>query len=203
MKTQKQNHDLPNHDLTLQRCVDGELDEALQVKLIKELDAATDQTGWRELALQYMEQQVLRDTFSDSQPSSAAHTAENRVVTDLQPKRRLHFTKLVSTATALALGLVLGTNLNSKSPLQVQPQLAETQVAEVSPTRISPTFDIYEYPSDEMFYQEVILPADLHRKIEDAGYVIERKCRSFRVPTSDGNEIMVPSDTIRIRNMNR
>lgn len=200
-----------DRELNLQRCVDGELNEVLQSKLIKELDDAPHQDGWRELALQFMEQQVLRDVFGNRQrmpefqSSSKNLDSEIRGASPSMPSRS--FSTIISTAAAAVLGLLLGANFNREAIQQNQAQVVSRQVidqnVEESPPREAPTFDIYEIPSDEMFYQEIVMPADLRQQIENAGYVIERKSHRLRVPTENGREIIVPSETIRIRNTHR
>ena len=51
--------------ILMQRCIDGELNEAEQQALIRALDAQQSSEGWRLLALEYMEEQVLRIALQD------------------------------------------------------------------------------------------------------------------------------------------
>ncbi|TWT56850.1 hypothetical protein KOR42_02050 [Thalassoglobus neptunius] len=47
-------------DVVIQRCLDGELSEPEQIELIRQLDAAPNQSGWRKLAIEYLENQLFR-----------------------------------------------------------------------------------------------------------------------------------------------
>ncbi|MEW4489371.1 hypothetical protein AB1L42_14915 [Thalassoglobus sp. JC818] len=47
-------------DVVIQRCLDGELSEPEQIELIRQLDSEPNQSGWRKLAIEYLENQLFR-----------------------------------------------------------------------------------------------------------------------------------------------
>ncbi len=52
------------HELLIQKCVDGELDVETQQHLLAQLDVATE--GWKVLALAYVEDQTWHSSFSEN-----------------------------------------------------------------------------------------------------------------------------------------
>ena len=94
----------PLDERTLQRCVDGELNEAEQQALLSLLDRSL--TGWRELALAFIEQQLWTQAGQayvqePPPPQAVTQSPEPQVAPD---RSWLRNTVMVAT-TLIAVGL--------------------------------------------------------------------------------------------------
>lgn len=249
-------HELSNEELELfiQRCVDGELSEEQHHDLIRHLDNLQTHSGWRLLAIAFMEEQIFACVFRD-QPQPTSRLADTEKLEHHQPQLQtskpdkrdsLRYSGLMVTT---ALGLLLGLSFNG---IQFAPREGQVAVEEMSaiptssdtetqPVRNSQAFsetllpsqtsrtpqnraqtpirvvnESYPYPNDlilpgmeslevpatEMFYDEPMLPPEVRRHLESLGYAIERRARAYRVPLENGREVIVPSETIRVRYAN-
>lgn len=219
-----------SNELLFQRCVDGELQEIEQVDLIQHLDNSADQQGWRSLALQFMENQFLNQYFSqDCQFCQNVSEVDNARLdvpaesysneTSQDRSRQMAFP--VKMVLSVAAGLLLGLSLNylnsdslapnvtsSKGPLKNSNDNVVFSGSSQGNTRVvsnpgPPSFEVYEFPEGEMVFHEEIVPPEVSRYLEEKGYVIERRSRAFRLPLENGREVIIPSDTIFVRQSHR
>lgn len=240
-------------ELFIQRCVDGELSEEQHHELIRYLDNQTTHSGWRLLAITYMEEQVFACVFRDEpQTTFIAEMKELEPSPSPQqiskPDKRDSF-RYSGLMMTTALGLLLGLSFNGlqfapregqvvvdemsdvptpieSEPLPLQnsqvfsetlrpspaPRMAQRHsqtpvrvVNDASPypnDLILPGMESLEVPATEMFYEEPMLPPEVRRHLESLGYAIERRARAYRVPLENGREVIVPSETIRVRYAN-
>ena len=112
-------------DLTIQRCVDGELDEVSQQALLTELETSPD--GWRRLALAFVENQIFSQACRDQPPTEPAPQVRPSTAT---PRRRL-WRRVATLAMTACLGLVVG--------LSVRPQPAAIAPPVVTSTGTAPS----------------------------------------------------------------
>lgn len=112
------------HELMIQKCVDGELDTQTQQQLLSQLDVLTE--GWKILALAYVEEQTWTQSFNENnrvaaELESQAFASSMRAmvsaesqelqcfrpaaVADLDVDRR---SRMLTQATCLAIALVGG-----------------------------------------------------------------------------------------------
>lgn len=127
---------------TLQRCVDSELSETEQQALLRQLDCSP--TGWRELALAFLEHQLWSQAGHDYVHQPASPQAATEVPEpDPRPDRNWLRNTVLAASTLLAVGLgyVGGSQRfwpgggSSSSPRTITQQSApadQTQLASVT-----------------------------------------------------------------------
>ena len=216
---------------TIQRCVDGELNEAEQQAFLFQLEHCP--TGWRDLALAFVEHQLWSKAGRDfvhepAPPLLTAHVAE--------PPARLNgsglrnMTLAASTLLAVGLGYLSGNGRFWSSPSSspgseiVQapsnprgPNAAPTmnvsmdssQQASASPTRTGPSlnssasishqpYDPVPLPSDDQ-WMPPRLSDELRQSLEDQGFQVREEPRYYTVPVDKNRHLVVPVNTIHVR----
>jgi hypothetical protein len=94
-------------DLPIQRCIDGELPEAAQQELLRQLDGTAD--GWKRLALAFVEKQVWAQ--SCEQLSAATKGPENRLrpaVSRISARTQSRWIMAASALLSLSAGIGTG-----------------------------------------------------------------------------------------------
>ncbi len=112
------------HELLIQKCVDGELDTPTQQQLLAQLDVLTE--GWKILALAYVEEQTWTQSFNENnrvaaELESQAFASSMRTMVDAEAQEMQCFrpaavadldadrrSRLLTQATCLAIALVGG-----------------------------------------------------------------------------------------------
>jgi hypothetical protein len=93
-------------DLTIQRCVDGELSDAQRAELLQRLHSANRVEHWRTLALSFIENQVLGLSFREAElPHALPQSAHNEAP---EPWYRRRMSIPTSLAAALTVGVLSG-----------------------------------------------------------------------------------------------
>ncbi len=129
----------PDHIL-IQRCVDGELDSTAETTLLHSLDRQETGTGWRTLALAFLEDRLFRtaslqhlDRTSPVQELPVAASAS------LVPPRRSNWQLLtgMSLSTLLGVGLGFATMNFTQGPAPVDQSIAVHQPTPIVPTDLA------------------------------------------------------------------
>jgi anti-sigma factor RsiW len=212
-------------ELTLQRCIDGELSEAEQQALLRQLER--NPAGWREVALGFMEHQLW---------SSAGHawvhdpTAPQVLSREVTPARThadwLRNTALMaSTLLAIGLGYVGGSrsfwSSPSTSPVvqgsshsgpslgaatamvshqndqSLAPELIEPPSA-ASNSAVVPTYDaeLLRQYGDRLMPR---LSVEDRQHLKDQGYQIREEPSYYTVPIDNNRRLVVPVNTVHVR----
>jgi hypothetical protein len=134
-------------ELDIQRCVDGELSAAAQQELLRGLDESD--TGWRDLALAYVENQVIAgvcrsvaEPDAESSPVSAASRTKTLQQSPRRRSNRIHWTITAASAViGVGIGLLAGGGRSELSSA-AQPTVAATAGAsQIDGADSAPTAD--------------------------------------------------------------
>lgn len=124
---------------TLQRCVDGELSEADQQALLRQLDRSP--TGWRELALAFLEHQLWSQAGrAYVQEPAAPRAAPEESTLAPRPDRSWLSNTVLAACTLLAIGLgYLGGSQRfwPGGSVPTSPRVITQQPAPVPPTELA------------------------------------------------------------------
>lgn len=91
--------------LQLQRCIDGELNDADRTEFLKKLEQQNDTTAWRALALGFVEDQIFRSALTDEVLTDISSISQPRKQ-DRLPARKQSFS--VMSVLTLCLGIAAG-----------------------------------------------------------------------------------------------
>ncbi len=230
-------YDLDEH--TVQRCVDGELNEVEQQALLCQLERTP--AGWRAVALAFIEHQVWSQAGLDFVRTPAASTASEP--SQGQPLRVrgswLRSTALVaSTLVAIGLGYLGGSRKDSSrstdSPLALAPSLkfptqnVSTNGGRPNPVEavpssrrdrsgLTPVMQVELIPEgtdsrpipmavydgkDIQQYEDWMTPrlsTTDRQDIEEQGFQVFEEPFYYTVPIDNHRHLVVPVNTIRVR----
>lgn len=213
-----------NPELMLQRCVDGELSAAQRAQFLNEIERRGD---WRKLALGFVENQVLAESFRDGPaPVPAARRRSWRRAPG----------PLTSVAAALCIGILSGFLAHawnrslrgpgagpmvaqSSAPTDQSDREPRTAMAPAPPLHATPMmnvnlFGLREGQSQPMnipvytseqwrsmpeLEQSFVLTDEMRRELEAQGFIVEKERRWYRAPLKDGREILVPTEKVKLR----
>jgi anti-sigma factor RsiW len=212
-------------ELTLQRCVDGELSEVEQQQLLRQLER--NPAGWREVALGFMEHQLWSIAGHEWVHDPAVPQVLPRETTSARTYAGwLRNTALMaSTLLAIGLGYVGGSRSFWSSPstppvvqgLSHPGQLLGATTAMVSHQNDqSPAPDLIEPPSAasnsavvpvydaELLrqYGDRLMPrlsVEDRQHLKDQGYQIREEPGYYTVPIDNNRHLVVPINTVHVR----
>jgi ferric-dicitrate binding protein FerR (iron transport regulator) len=182
-------------DAALDRLVDGSLPEAERRELLLQLESDPD--GWRRCALAFLEAQTWREALM---PLAAVASTPRVAATTAMPRPAPSHRRLIQTiaaAACLAIAFGLGWVTKPKSVVSdgrvlgslFHPSNVELQPMQKSPVEPSPLQSAAaETPVDSVI-----------RTWEQHGYSAERHKTTVTVTLSDGSEVAIPADDIRLR----
>jgi len=203
-------------ELTIQRCVDGELDDESQQALLAQLEH--EPGGWRSLALAFLECQVW------SRELLGPLTAVDSVSRPSSQPRRMPVWLAVAASALMGVGCGFLINAFSSRPGESRPVVdsgaADTPTghdseSSAAPTIPQPVFDVELADGDESrwrlpVYRESDLTPELWDAVElltpearqalsEQGYFIRDARQLYTIPLEDGRTIAVPVDTVHVR----
>lgn len=183
-------------DRTLEALVDGELSEPERAAVLGELDHSPD--GWRRLALTFLADQTLKQTFAPT-TQRAVVLSPPRLVMSRVAKPRAAWRSWAPMAAACAASALLAFFLGMWSvPTAVQ--VVHTAPAEVSPA-------VAKAESPPALSQEApampTLSLSARRELERRGFVIQERPRMVPVLRQDGRTIQVLINEIELQYVGR
>ena len=202
---------------TLQRWIDGELGEAEQHQLLRQLEQNRD--GWRAVALAFMEHQLWTQASHDYVREPPPPVAASQPP-EVPPQRRrnwLHHTALAaSTLMAVGMGYLVGTNRDwpsgSSPGLGVIPEQSAPHPAfpRPRPFRTLPVvpldpntqpFVLPVYEAEELAKHGTLAPPQLTAEqiqdLQDQGVQVRQESHLYRDPNN--RNLVTPFNTIQFR----
>jgi anti-sigma factor RsiW len=190
-------------ELTLQRCIDGELSEAEQQALLRQLER--NPAGWREVALGFMEHQLWSVAGHDWVHEPAAPQVSPREATPARTHAGwLRNTALMaSTLLAIGLGYVGGNRSfwsSPSTPPVVQGSSHPGQSLGAATAMVSHQND--QFPAPESTDGDRLIPrlsVEDRQRLEDQGYQIREEPSYYTVPIDNNRRLVVPVNTVHVR----
>lgn len=68
---------------------------------------------------------------------------------------------------------------------------------------VIPIYASQEIPNSQMFVRGDALPQEVKQHLEEMGYVFEKCTKCYRVPLQNGQQLIIPTETVQIRHASR
>lgn len=210
-----------------QRCIDGELSEAEEAAFLRDLGHDTSQ--WRQLALMFIEDRLLRRTLQGAH--IPVPVSQPQVQTpQIRPQQAESWRAL---ATYLALSLVVGVALGGawvqwkqgragsaapmamtedtgqpsgpsslQPPVAVSPDvLSKVAIAPLPADAESLTIPVYHNKQlpRDLFKSPRMIPVEVERELLRRGLTVDQQRQFLYLELENGQRALVPQDTFKVR----
>ncbi len=182
----------------IQLLADGELPDEMRNQLLRTLDDHPQL--WRKVALAFVENQVLEQTFRES--GDNRRQPENIAIPDIRKSENslsiweTFGVKLVALAACMLIGWFIGANLGSSNSVTEAP---DSKIAD-SAVQVQPVSTRLEL-TDALARSYVPVPADFRKSLLAAGYFLDEKQELAEVSLPNGNLIKLPVRQFNIHYM--
>lgn len=196
----------PIDDASIDRLVDGELDEPSRRELLLRLDASNESDAWRRCALAFLEAQAWGSAIRTSGGETCLVEAPPVIGIDARPRRRAARLAWLARAAALLLAFAFGWTWASRAgrgDSAKPPRVIDSPpIAQKNPTPLAPEFIAKAQPPAAALLspnKAPIAPSYAQAQLERQGYRLEHERGLVPVQSRDGRRWAVPVDAVKVR----